>query len=207
VISGRGGHGAAPQETIDSTLIASQIVVAWQSIISRNIDPTQTAVLSIGTFHSGDLFNVISGRAVLTGTIRTFDPAVEELLKQRMREVAEGVSRSFGATCQLDFEFTVPATVNSKSETLLMERVAGALVGPEQITQITPMMVGEDMSEFLNRVPGCFVIVGAALDDLDQHGPHHSPTFSFDERMLPTGVALLASAATTYLAERAADQL
>ena len=87
-----------------------------------------------------------------------------------------------------------------------MERVAGALVGPEQITQITPMMVSEDMSEFLNRAPGCFILVGAAFDDLDQHGPHHNPNFDFDECMLPTGVALLAGAAAAYLAETETDQ-
>ena len=198
-VTGQGGHGALPHETIDATLIASQIVVAWQSIVSRNIDPAQTAVLSVGTFHSGDLYNVISAQAKLSGTIRTFAPAIEAQLKQRMVEVAEGVCAAFGATCTLMWPMSIPATINSAAGAALMQEVATAIVGPAQVAQITPMMVGEDMSEFLNRAPGCFILVGAASPDQPLPSPHHSPTFDFDERMLPTGVALLAGAALCYL--------
>lgn len=201
-VHGQGGHGAVPQETVDATLIASQIVVAWQSIVARNLDPTHTAVLSVGTFHSGDAANVISGHARLSGTIRTFDPAVENRLKQRMQEIAAGMCQAFGATCRLNFSTCIPATVNSGAGAQLMQQVATALVGPQQVTQITPMMVGEDMSEFLNRAPGCFILVGADPGD-GTASPHHSPTFDFDERMLPTGVALLAGAALAYLEQQA----
>lgn len=201
-VHGQGGHGAVPQETVDATLIAGQIVVAWQSIVARNLDPTQTAVLSVGTFHSGDAANVISGYARLSGTIRTFDAAVENRLKQRMQEIADGICQAFGATCRLNFSTCIPATVNSEAGAQLMRPVATALVEPQQVTQITPMMVGEDMSEFLNRAPGCFILVGADPGD-GTAGPHHSPTFDFDERMLPTGVALLAGAALAYLEQQA----
>jgi amidohydrolase len=201
-VQGQGGHGAVPHETVDATLIASQIVVAWQSIVARNLDPTQTAVLSVGTFHSGDAANVIAGQAKLSGTIRTFDPAVEALLKQRMQEVAAGICQAFGATHDLRFPTRIPATINSEAGAQLMQQVAAAVVGPEQVTQITPMMVGEDMSEFLSRAPGCFILVGADPGD-GSASPHHSPTFDFDERMLPTGVALLAGAAFVYLDQHA----
>jgi amidohydrolase len=202
VVNGKGGHGATPQETIDATLVAAQIIVAWQSIVARNIDPTQTAVLTVGTLHSGDLYNVISAEAKLSGTIRTFDPAVETLLKQRMQEVADGICQAFGASCEIKHTVNIPAVINSEEGAALMEKVARQIVGADQIAQITPMMVGEDVSEFLRRAPGCFVLVGAATPGKELPSPHHNPTFDFDERMLPTGVALLAGAAAQYLAER-----
>jgi amidohydrolase len=201
VIRGRGGHGAMPHETIDATLVASQIVVAWQSIVARNIDPAQTAVLSVGTLHSGDLYNVISGEAKLSGTIRTFDPGVEKLLKQRMQEMAESICQAYGATCELTHTMSIPAVINSAAGATLMGEVAETIVGTDQVAQITPMMVGEDVSEFLNRAPGCFILLGAAAPDKPLPSPHHNPTFDFDERMLPTGVALLAGVAAQYLAQ------
>ncbi len=97
----------------------------------------------------------------------------------------------------------VPATVNDEAGAQIMQSVAETVVGPDQIDQITPMMVGEDMSEFLDRVPGCFVLVGASDPAQEMHSPHHSPTFDFDERMMPTGVALLAGAAVEYLESQA----
>ncbi len=202
VIRGRGGHGAMPHETIDATLVAAQIVVAWQSIVSRNIDPAQTAVLTVGTLHSGDLYNVISGEARLSGTIRTFDPATEKLLKQRMQEVADSICQAFGATCELTHTMNIPAVINSPAGAELMREVASVIAGEEQVTQITPMMVGEDVSEFLNRAPGCFILVGAATPGKPLPAPHHNAAFDFDERMLPTGVALLAGAAAQYLVQQ-----
>lgn len=202
-VKGRGGHGAMPHETIDATLIAAQIVVAWQSIVARNIDPAQTAVLTVGALHSGGPANVISAEAKLRGTTRSFNPAVAELLHRRMDEVAAGVCQAFGASHNLHFNINIPATINSAAGAALMQRVAEDIVGPDLVAQIEPMMVGEDMSEFLNRAPGCFVLVGAAPPDQDDPSPHHNPTFDFDERMLPTGVALLTEAAVTYLADQA----
>jgi amidohydrolase len=199
VVQGRGGHGAMPHETVDATLVAAQIVVAWQSIVARNIDPAQTAVLSVGTLHSGDLYNVISGEAKLSGTIRTFDPAVEKLLKRRMQEMADGICQAFGATCRITHSMSIPAVINSATGAALMQEVAEKIVGSDQVAQIAPMMVGEDVSEFLNRAPGCFILVGAATPGEELPSPHHNPSFDFDERMLPTGVALLAGAAAQYL--------
>jgi amidohydrolase len=180
-------------------LIAAQIVVAWQSIIARNIDPMHTAVLTVGTFHSGDAPNVIAGEAKLRGTTRSFDPAADALLKRRMQEIADGVCQAFGATCELRHIINIPAVINSPQGATLMQEVATQIVGEELVTQITPMMVGEDVSEFLTRAPGCFILVGAAKPGDPSPSPHHNPTFDFDERMLPTGVALMAGAAVAYL--------
>jgi len=200
-VHGRGGHGATPHETIDATLVASQIVVAWQSIVARNVNPVDTAVITVGSLQSGSAYNIISARAELIGTIRSFNEQVNQQLQQRMTEMAQGICLAYGATCEIDFPSSVPATINSVAGAQLMQTVAEQIAGPEQVAQITPMMVAEDMSEFLNRAPGCFILLGASDPAGPMHSPHHSPTFDFDERMLPTGVALLAGAAVTYLQE------
>jgi amidohydrolase len=205
-VRGQGGHGAMPHETIDATLVAAQIVVAWQSVVARNIDPAQTAVLTVGTFNSGNAANVIAGEAKLTGTLRSFDAEVDQFLKRRLQEVAEGVCQAFGATCELRHLIHIPAVVNAPEEATLVEQVAREIVGGDLITQITPMMVGEDVSEFLLRAPGCFILVGAAKPGDAQPSPHHNPTFDFDEQMLPTGVALLTGAALRYLSEQSNQQ-
>jgi len=202
VVYGRGGHGAMPHETIDATLVASEIVMALQSIVARNVNPTDTGVVSVGTFQSGNAANVISGEARLTGTVRSFVPEVRTLLFRRIEEIAKGICQAHGATCEVDVRLGCPATINAEAGAALMQQVATSIVGPQQVAQIPPMMVGEDMAEFLNRAPGCFVLVGAADPAGPELSPHHNATFDFDERMLPTGVALLAGAALAYLAEQ-----
>ena len=205
IVYGKGGHGATPHDTIDTTLVACQIVVALQSIVARNVNPTATAVVTVGSFHSGSASNIISEQAVLEGTVRSFDTAVRAFVHRRIDEVAAGICQAFGARHEFRILAGCPATVNSAEGAALMRQVAAAVVGPEQIAQIAPMMVGEDMAEFLNRAPGCFVLVGAASPQTGPFSPHHSPTFDFDEQMLPTGVALLTNAAITWLDEQKAQ--
>jgi amidohydrolase len=200
-VHGQGGHGAMPHETVDATLVASQMVVALQSIVARNVDPSQTAVVTVGVLKSGAAWNIISASAELSGTVRSFDETVHQLLVRRIREVAQGICATFGATCAVHFPDYVPATINSQAGAQLMQQVATEIVGGEQVAQIPPMMVGEDMAEFLNRAPGCYVLVGASDPMQPLHSPHHNPTFNFDERTLPTGVALLAGVAIKYLQE------
>jgi amidohydrolase len=199
VVEGVGGHGAMPHETIDAIVIASQIVLAWQTIVARSIDPMTPAVITVGSFHAGSANNVIAERAELACSIRSFDLETRDLLVRRMREVAEGIGAAHGARCELTFIAGVLPTINSEAGAALMRDVASALFGADQLATQKPAMVGEDMSEFLMRAPGCFVFVGANDPDGPLNSPHHSPTFDFDERMLSTGVALLASTAATYL--------
>lgn len=201
-IHGRGGHGATPHDTIDATLVACQLVVALQSIVARNTVPSDTAVVTVGAFHSGNAGNVISERAVLKGTVRSFEPQVRDLLHRRIDEICAGVCQAFGATYEFAMQSCVPPTSNSEAGAKLMDGVATAVVGAQNVAQIPPMMVGEDMAEFLNRAPGCFVLVGAANPDEGFYSPHHSPTFDFEESVMPTGVALLTEAAFTQLADQ-----
>jgi amidohydrolase len=199
VITGRGGHGAMPHETVDAIVIGSEIVLAWQTIVSRNVDPVQPAVISVGAFHAGTVNNIIAEQAVLKASIRSLNFEMRDYLVQRMREVADGICMAHGACAELTFRPGVPATINSADGVSLMKEVATAVVGAPNVAQITPMMVAEDMSEFLNRAPGCFVLVGAWDTAKPINSPHHSPTFTWDERVLQTGAALMAGAAVTYL--------
>lgn len=199
VVYGQGGHGAMPHETVDAIYIASQIVVAWQGIISRSVDPAAPAVITVGSFHAGTASNVIAGTAELACSIRSLTLEMRDFLVRRMREVADGICAAHGARCELSLTYGVPPTINDPAGAALMQDIATQLVGAPQVTQITPMMVGEDMSEFLNRAPGCYVLVGAWDPDKPINSPHHNPTFDFDERMLETGAALLAATAAEYL--------
>jgi amidohydrolase len=197
-VEGVGGHGAMPHETVDAIVVASQIVLAWQTIVARSVDPNSPAVITVGAFHAGSASNVIAGRAELDCSIRFFDLATRDLLVRRMGEVADGVCAAHGAHCKLTHTAGVLPTINSEAGADLMRAVAAEIVAPEQIVTMPPAMVGEDMSEFLARAPGCYLLVGANDPDGPLNSPHHSPTFDFDERMLSTGVALLASAAARY---------
>ena len=199
-VNGKGGHGATPHDTIDATLVASQLVVALQTIVSRNANPSDTAVVTVASFHSGNAGNVISEQAVLKGTIRSFEPDVRDLLLRRFEEICTGVCQAFGASYEFEMHSCVPATINSEAGARVMEGIAKEVVGEQNVAQIAPMMVGEDMAEFLNRAPGCFVLVGAANPEEGFYSPHHSPSFDFEESVMPTGVSLLAEAAFSQLA-------
>jgi amidohydrolase len=199
VITGRGGHGAMPHETVDAIVVASEVVLAWQTIVSRNVDPAQPAVISVGSFQAGTANNVIAEQAILKASIRSLNFAMRDYLVQRMREMAEGICAAHGARAELAFRPGVPATINASVGVRLMTDIAASVVGEDNVIQITPMMVAEDMSEYLNRAPGCFVLVGAWDTAKPINSPHHSATFAWDERVLATGVALMAGAAVTYL--------
>ncbi|MCB0045097.1 MAG: amidohydrolase [Caldilineaceae bacterium] len=202
-VHGKGGHGAEPHATIDATLIAAQILVSWQSIIARNVRPTDSAVITVGSFHSGSAANVVSEQATLYGTYRAFKDDVETLILTRMQEMAQQIAAAYGGSVEFTSRRGINATVNDEAGAAVMRDVARRLVDADQVVRIDPMMVGEDMSEFLDQVGGCFALVGAAPPDAPLPAPHHNPSFDFDESMLATGVALLAGSAYEYLARAA----
>ena len=198
-IIGRGGHGAVPEDTIDAVLVGAEVVNALQAIISRNVSPHETAVLTIGSFRAGNAFNVIAERAEMSGTIRTFDPDVRALIIRRMQEVLTGVTQAHGASFIFDLkdsEYT-PAVINDPKMAEIARQAALQVLPEEQITHIRPLMVSEDMSEILNRVPGCYVLLGAEPEG-GARGPHHNPKFDINEDALPLAAAVMASIATTY---------
>lgn len=187
-IHGRGGHAAYPHEAIDSIMIASQIVVALQTVVSRNTDPFETAVVTVGTFNAGQAFNIIAERASLGGTLRTFDSSLRDELIRRIREIAEGTARAFGATASVEFLTGYPATINDPRMADFAAAVAAEIVGPENVVGDLVSMGGEDMSHYLNEVPGVFAFLGGGDAGQGVVHPHHNPHFDFDEAAMPIGV-------------------
>ena len=198
-VQGKGGHGAQPQLCIDAVLIASQIVVAVQSIVARNVNPRQTAVVTVGSIHAGTTFNIIADTAELTGTIRTFDAAVREDIMRRLTQVVEQTARALGGSATVEIKAISPATINDEHLAQLVRDTALDVLSAEQVTADQFTMTAEDMSEFLKRVPGCFFFIGSANAEKGLNAPHHNPHFDIDEDVLPLGVAVLASTALRYL--------
>lgn len=203
VVEGVGGHGASPHQTVDAIAVGVAIVSELQRIVSREVDPLDSAVVTVGAFHAGTRHNIIAARATLVGTIRALDSATRERLHQRVREIAQGVAAASRATATVTINPGYPVTVNDPAMAAFARGVAGTVVAPEHVVEGRPVMGSEDMSYFLNAAPGCFVFVGSRNEACNLHHPHHSPLFDFDEASLPLGVELLTKLALAYLEERA----
>ncbi|OIN66328.1 peptidase M20 [Exiguobacterium sp. KRL4] len=193
---GRGGHGAKPHETIDAVVLGATVVKELQSIVSRRLDPLQQAVLTIGTLHAGNTFNVIADSAQLTGTVRTFDPAVAEQIVREMERTIKGVCDAAGATYSFTYERGYPAVVNHPEETNLLRTVASDIMGADHVFEIAPTMGGEDFAYYLQRVPGTFFFTGAGDETFY---PHHHPKFDFEEQAMQYAARILIEATLRYL--------
>ena len=200
-VRGKGGHGAHPHETVDAVAVTGQVLSALQTIVSRNVDPQETAVLTIGTVHGGTAFNVIAETVELQGTIRTFSPAVRETVLTRLRVLLDGVTAGLGARYELTVQAVAAAVINDAAAAEIARAAAVQVVGPTAVAWHTPLMVSEDFSEFQKVAPACFMLLGSGNAELGLNAPHHNPRFDFDERALPIGAALLATAATMFLME------
>jgi amidohydrolase len=194
VIQGKGGHGALPHQTHDPIVAAAQIVSALQSIIARNVSPLQTAVISVTYIHAGDAYNVIPQTAELRGTIRTFDNEVRDLVIQRFMEVVHNISIAMGCTETTEIWRLTPALVNHPIIAASVEEVIRQKV-PTFVDTKSLTMVSEDMAEFLNRIPGCFIMVGSSNEEKGLNFAHHHPRFDFDEEALVNGAGWICSAA------------
>lgn len=199
VVRGRGGHAAHPEQTVDAVMIAAHIVVALQSIVARNINPEEPAVITVGSIHAGEASNVIAETAELRGSIRSFSEEVRETLHRRIHEVATGVATALGATAEVQTIRGVDATVNAAAPTELVYDVAAEVLGAEKVDTTYRSTGGEDFSAVLNAVPGHFFFLGSRNRELGFHYPHHNPHFDIDESSLPQGVAILCEAAVRSL--------
>jgi amidohydrolase len=197
-VIGRGGHAALPQQTVDAIVVGSHIVNALQTIVSRNVDPLQPAVVTVGRFRAGDAFNVIAPSAEIWGTVRSFHPEVADLIPKRMEEIVAGICQAYGATYEFRFERGYPAVQNDPAMAALVEQSAREVFGPE--ARIIPEMTmgGEDVSFFLNEVPGCYFFLGSANPERGLNYPHHHPRFDFDEAALGIGVELFLRCIENY---------
>ena len=199
-LTGKGGHGAAPHLTIDPVVAASQIVNALQTIVSRNVAPLETAVISVTTIHAGTAFNVIPQTAEMTGTIRTFDLSVRQKVFQRIEQVARGVGEALGCQVGLELKRITPALINNEAITSTVQETARrVMTGSDLHTDGHITMGAEDMAYMLEKVPGCYFMVGS--NDKSRHLDygHHHPKFDFDEDALLRASALMASAAVDVL--------
>ncbi|SDJ88599.1 M20 family metallopeptidase [Sediminibacillus albus] len=195
-IKGKGGHGAQPHQTKDAIIIGSQVVTSLQNIVSRRIDPLGTAVLTIGTFQSGSTFNIIADTATITGTVRTFDPEIQDLIIKEMEKVIKGVCVGYDAGYDFTYEKGYPPVVNHPEEAALVLKAAEQVPGVEKSQEVVPGMVGEDFSYYILEKPGAFFFTGAKKED--HYYPHHHPMFDIDERALPLAAKTLAQTYKAY---------
>jgi amidohydrolase len=197
-VRGRGGHGAAPHQAVDAIMVAGHLLVALQSIVSRSVDPLDSAVISIGELRGGYGYNIIADDVFLRGTARAYREEVRQLLRRRLGEVCEGVGRTFGAKIELEYRDGYPPTVNDAAMTDVVRRAAGRVVG-EAVGEPYMSMGGEDMAYYLRRVPGCFFFVGSSPLGASPRIPHHHPSFDFDEAALGIGASVFVNIALDML--------
>jgi amidohydrolase len=192
-ITGKGGHGAIPNLAVDPVLAAAQIITALQSIVSRNISPTQTAVVSVTAIQGGEAFNVIPQTVELKGTLRTFDPGVRQVVVKRFEEIIHRSASAMGCQAEIQLQMLTPALINDVEVSARVHQVARKLFPGDEIERDYKTMGAEDMAFFLEKVPGCFIFVGSANHELGLDAPHHHPRFDVDENALSRGAALMAA--------------
>jgi amidohydrolase len=198
-IMGKGGHGAVPNLTSDPIVAAAQVINAFQTIVSRNISPLKTAVVTVGSIRGGEAFNVIPAEVELKGTLRTFEPEVRDTVVRRLNEIA--VSIALGMSCQAEVEIQsiTPAVVNDPGVTNRVQQVARELLPQDTLDFQSTTMGAEDMAFMLEKVPGCYLFIGSANKERKLDAPHHSSHFDFDEAILPKAVGLMVASTLELL--------
>jgi hippurate hydrolase len=184
-IVGQGGHAARPHTTIDPIIVAANMITGMQAIVSRNVNPLQSAVLSVTMVEAGEADNVISNSAKITGTVRTLDLGVQDQIEERLNQFVPQFAASFGATASVRYARGYPITVNSPAQTAFAAQVAGEVVGPERVDDKTaPSMGGEDFSFMLEARPGAYIFLG--------NGPSaelHTDAYDFNDAVIPAGTS------------------
>ena len=197
-VTGKGAHGARPETGIDTALVAAHIAVALQSIVSRNVPPVETAVLSVTKIHAGDAYNVIPQTAALAGTVRAFSRDVMALVEASMKRVAASTAEAFGAKAEVDFRSLFPPTVNNAAQAEFAAGICTALVGAAKVDRNpAPIMASEDFSYMLERVPGCYINIGNGSPEGGCEV--HNPAYDFNDAALPLGAAFFGLLVETRL--------
>ncbi|MGE4329693.1 M20 aminoacylase family protein [Diaphorobacter sp.] len=193
-VSGRGGHGAHAYQTVDVVLVAAHIITAVQGIVSRNVRSLDSAVVSLCAVQAGDLgaFSVLPGTAILVGTVRAFDPAVQDMVERRIKELCNAIALGFGATATVRYERIYPATINTESEARFAGDVAATLLGEDNVDRdLEPSMGAEDFSFMLQARPGAYMRLGQGMGP--GNSALHNSRYDFNDEVLPLGAALHAS--------------
>ena len=198
LVTGKGGHGAMPHQTADPIVCSAQIIVALQSIVSRNIDPLDTVVLTIGELHGGSARNIIPQTVSFSGSFRLFREATREMVKSRIHDIATGVAKGMGCRADANFGFGIGAVVNDIEVADHARSVISDLGNTVDVVQ-QPWMASEDVGLFMQRNPGAYLLVGSANHERELDFPHHHPRFDFDEDVLPLGVGMMSAVIADYL--------
>lgn len=199
-LTGKGGHGAAPETTVDPVVAAAQIVTALQTIVSRNVAPLKPAVVSVTSVHAGTAFNIIPQVAELNGTIRTFEQEVRKIVHERFEQIVRGIASSMGCEAEITIKQVTAPVINNEAVTERVLNVAQALLPQNEIETDPYLTMGaEDMGYMQEKADGCYFMIGSANAEKNLNYNHHHPKFDFDERALVTGAALMASAAADLL--------
>jgi hippurate hydrolase len=199
-ITGKGAHGARPETGIDPVIIATQIISALQSVVSRNVAPLDSAVISVTQMHSGDAYNVIPQEAVLRGTIRAFRKETMALIKERIETISSGIAQTLGGSAKADVRIAFPPLVNDKDAVKFIADVAAEIVGPENMNREGPfVMASEDFSYMLEQVPGAFINIGNGGGEGGCEV--HNPSYDFNDEALTLGSTLWARVVETRLAK------
>ncbi|GED67125.1 putative amidohydrolase YhaA [Brevibacillus reuszeri] len=200
-IQGRGGHGAQPHKTKDSVVIGAQLVGNLQQIVSRRVDPLDSAVLSIGSFEAKNAPNVIADTAKLSGTVRTFKETTRAEVEQEIERIIKGTCLAGDVEYEFEYIKGYPATVNPKEEMDFVAKLAETVPGVTAVNECEPQMGGEDFAYYLQHVKGAFFFTGAQNPELNAVYPHHHPKFNIDEKGMLIAAKTLGLATLTYLAE------
>jgi amidohydrolase len=198
-ITGKGGHGAAPHLTIDPVVAGAQVISAVQSIVSRNVPPLESAVVTVTSMAGGEAFNVIPETIEMKGTIRSFDPEVRNLILERFEQIVDGVSQALGCQAEVEVWPVTPAVVNDEDIAKRVQAVARRVFPEAMIDPNERTMGSEDMSFMMEDIPGCYFFIGSANHDKGLDAAHHHPKFDFDESALPSAAALMASAVIEFM--------
>jgi amidohydrolase len=206
-VRGKGSHAALPYLGIDPVPVAAQMVMAFQTIITRNRRPIDPGVLSVTMIHAGEATNVVPDSCEIQGTVRTFSMETLDLIEARMKVVAEHTCAAFGASCEFEFHRNYPPTINHPAETEFVKQVLGKVVGPDNVQAFEPTMGAEDFSYFLQAKPGCYFVIGNG-DGAHREGGHglgpcmlHNPSYDFNDDLIPLGATAWVRLAEDWLAK------
>ena len=198
-VTGKGGHGAEPEKTIDAVVVGSAIVMNIQSLVSREFSPFDPLVVTIGSIHSGTRFNVIAPRAVIEGTVRYYNPEFKEKVPAAIERIAKATAEAYRASAEMEYSNLVKITINDDICTSIAHESAGKIVGQENVVETPPATGGEDFSEFSSIVPGVMCNLGARNEEKGTTYPHHHGKFDVDEDIFVDGVAFYAQYALDFL--------
>ncbi len=193
-VRGKGGHGAMPHQTVDALVVAAQIVIALQMVVSRESEPGIPAVVTVGSFHSGTASNIINEEAVLGVSMRSITPTQHDFLVDRVQQVAQGIARTMRAECSFAVKAGIPPVVNNPEIADVIRHAARSTLGADNVLNVPTATVSDDMAYFLNAKPGCYFLMGSAQVSGGETFPHHHPRFDLDESCLLPAVEVMAEA-------------